>query len=76
MEKDSTPAGALSGKSGPAPLAVQRDTGRGSGRTGSMSGHGKARDDKRKKRIRTRRNAETAQAHKLKNAQTPPGATT
>ena len=33
-----------------------------------MSGHGKARDDKRKKRIRHRRNAAPAQAHQVKVA--------
>ena len=33
-----------------------------------MSGHGKARDDKHKKRVRARRNAEKTLAHKAKNA--------
>jgi hypothetical protein len=39
----------------------------------------RARHDKRKKRIRARRNAQKAQAHKLKNAsvaQTPSNAAT
>ncbi len=35
-----------------------------------MSGHSKARDDKRKKRVRKKRNAETVAAHQAK---TPPG---
>ena len=48
-----------------------------------MPGHSKARDDKRKKRIRQRRNAETAQAGRMKVSsgsslptQTPPSTTT
>ena len=41
-----------------------------------MSGSSKAKDDKRRKRIRQRRNAEKAQAHKqkvLSEQQPPPG---
>ncbi len=33
-----------------------------------MSGHSKARDDKRKKRVKQKRNAETAARHKAQSA--------
>ena len=39
-----------------------------------MSGHGKARDEKRKKRIRAKRNAETTLSHQVDVVSRPPSA--